>query len=283
MAYTPSDPLLASRVRRIGGGDQAGRCVLYVMSRDQRAADNHALIAAQQHALAAQLPLAVAFCLMPKSGHRAREHYEFMQSGLREVEATLTTYKIPFMMLIGDPTERLGGLFHHVQPDAVYFDYNPLRGPRALHEKLALTAMCPVYEVDTHNVVPVWIASDKKEVGARTLRPRIHRHLTNYLVEPPKLQVHPYAWHGPIIPMSELGSHIQEVLQALPSNGQSLTFMSGTKAAHQQLTDFIANRLAHYATDRNDPIKDGLSGLSPYLPFGQITSLRVHLEGMQVA
>lgn len=44
-------------------------------------------------------------------------------------------------------------------------------------------------------MVPVWEASDKKEVGARTLRARIHRQLGEYLVEYPACpQV--VAWPG---------------------------------------------------------------------------------------
>lgn len=39
----------------------------------------------------------------------------------------------------------------------------------------------PFHEVDAHNVVPVWVASAKREVGARTLRPKIHKHLPEYL------------------------------------------------------------------------------------------------------
>ena len=37
------------------------------------------------------------------------------------------------------------------------------------------------HEVDAHNVVPVWQASDKRETGARTIRGKIHRHLPEFL------------------------------------------------------------------------------------------------------
>ena len=37
------------------------------------------------------------------------------------------------------------------------------------------------HEVDAHNVVPVWEASDKRETGARTIRGKIHRHLPEFL------------------------------------------------------------------------------------------------------
>ena len=38
-----------------------------------------------------------------------------------------------------------------------------------------------MHEVDTHNVVPVWEASDKKETGAHTIRKKIHSKLPEYL------------------------------------------------------------------------------------------------------
>lgn len=44
-------------------------------------------------------------------------------------------------------------------------------------EKLSI----PFHEVDAHNVVPCWEASDKREYGARTIRPKIHRQLPEYL------------------------------------------------------------------------------------------------------
>ena len=44
-------------------------------------------------------------------------------------------------------------------------------------EKLSI----PFEEVDTHNVIPVWVTSEKKEIGARTIRPKIHRKLPEYL------------------------------------------------------------------------------------------------------
>ena len=39
----------------------------------------------------------------------------------------------------------------------------------------------PMHQVDAHNVVPVWEASDKKETAARTIRKKIHTKLPMYL------------------------------------------------------------------------------------------------------
>lgn len=42
---------------------------------------------------------------------------------------------------------------------------------------------------------------------------------------------------------------------------------------------FLTKRIRNYDTDRNDPTKPrGLSGLSPYLHFGQISAQRCALE-----
>lgn len=42
----------------------------------------------------------------------------------------------------------------------------------------------PFHEVDAHNVVPVWEASDKREYGARTIRSKIHKKLPEFLKVP---------------------------------------------------------------------------------------------------
>ena len=57
-----------------------GDSVVYVMSRDQRAQDNQALLAAQQMAQEQNVPLYVLFVLKQVQG-RYREHYEFMLTG----------------------------------------------------------------------------------------------------------------------------------------------------------------------------------------------------------
>ncbi len=273
-----NDELLKTRIKRLGGGSESGLCVLYVMSRDQRVQDNHALLAAQKHATAKELPLAVVFCLTPKTGFRAREQYEFMLAGLHGIETNLARLGIPFMMLIGDTTERLGGAFYHLKPDAAYFDFSPLRGSQAVQKKLSDAAVFPCFVVDTHNVVPVWTASDKLEVGARTLRPKINRLLAGYSREPEKLQVHPYKWHGPIIELKTLATITHELLKGLKSNGTTIVCESGEKAARQMLDDFLHNRLNSYAEKRNDPSLAYTSDLSPYLHFGQLSSLRVVIE-----
>ena len=53
------------------------------------------------------------------------------------------------------------------------------------HDQHALQACArlsiPMHQVDAHNVVPVWVASDKKETAARTIRKKIHSKLPIFL------------------------------------------------------------------------------------------------------
>jgi len=46
----------------------------------------------------------------------------------------------------------------------------------------------------------------------------------------------------------------------------------------KQLGNFLEHKLDGYERDRNDPNKDGQSGFSPYLHFGQISAQRIALE-----
>ena len=51
---------------------------------------------------------------------------------------------------------------------------------------VAQDAACPVIQVESDVVVPVELASDKKEPAARTIRPKITKHLHRFLVDLPK-------------------------------------------------------------------------------------------------
>lgn len=263
-----------SRLRALNDIQAEGKCVLYVMSRDQRVTANHALAAAQSDALEKKLPLAVVFTLYQMKGSVAREHYEFILEGLKDVEAELARKNIPFIMLIGPSQQTLTGMIHHTQPASIYFDFNPLRGPRNLHQMIADTHDVQCYEIDTHNIVPVWDAYHKQAYGARILRPHIHRLAPDYWYLP-QIKKHPHTWPGAVKSIGELGARIDELVKQLPQNHTSWTTRPGQKSAKHALNQFLTTRLRGYADDRNDASRDALSGLSPYLHFGQLSSLQV--------
>ena len=254
-----------------------GKCVLYVMARDQRVKDNFALKAAQEFALERKLPLAVVFSLYAVTSSRAYEHYEFMIKGLHGVSKSLAEKNIPFIGLIGNPIETLPMTFKHLEPSMIFFDMSPLIGPKRVVNQLSKE--WPVTLVDTHNVVPVWLASDKQEYGARTIRPKIHRLLNEFGTLSSEVVEHPHDWPNKnVLSFTSIVEKFKSILDKIPKNNVNYVFESGEVAAMEELQSFLSNRLRGYSSNRNDPTKNGLSNLSPYFHFGQLSTLRVMQE-----
>ena len=245
------------------------------MSRDQRVVDNHGLATAQHYALEYRLPLIVTFCFVPGLGYRAREHFDYMVHGLREVATSLGNSNIPFVPLFGKHYEAIMDFAKIASPAVVVTDFSPLRGSRSWQAKLA--QRLPIIVVDSHNCVPAWLASQKQEFSARTLRPKIHALLNDYIVPQQWLPMrHPHIWSSQ--PLSSLDSTTKllgDLRSRYASNNTHIAFKPGEMAAQLHLKKFIQHRLKGYSTRRNDPTVDGLSGLSPYLHFGTIGAMTV--------
>lgn len=254
------------------------RSVVYVMSRDQRVRDNHALLAAQAEALEHELPLVVVFNLYETTGDRRREHYEFMVEGLKEVEKDLRAKDIPFVVTIGSMQKNIAKLASDVKPRTIYFDFSPLRGPRTAQKKLARTVDCRVVVVDTHNIIPVWVTSDKEEFAAHTIRRKIHRNIEAWCEEPATLKKHPHSLEK--VPKGASWSDIGKVVESISRSGIRHDFNPGEAAAKRALKRFIDDTLETYARDRNDAMAEAQSDLSPYLHYGQLSALRIVLEIM---
>lgn len=68
-------------------------------------------------------------------------------------------------------------------------DFSPLREVRKCKDEILkkVDDSVSVHEVDAHNVVPAWVASDKLEYSARTIRNKINNKLPEYLIEFPTI------------------------------------------------------------------------------------------------
>lgn len=78
---------------------------------------------------------------------------------------------------------------------AVIADFFPLRLPMFWVDevKKKLPNEVSIYQVDAHNIVPCWVASDKLEYAARTIRPKIHSQLDEFLTGFPPVVKHEYS------------------------------------------------------------------------------------------
>jgi len=160
---------------------------------------------------------------------------------------------------------------------AVVADFDPLRHKRRWLEQAARDLPCPLHETDSRNVVPCFVASDHREYMARTLRPKIHRLLPEFLEDLPE----PPAQERPRgLPP---GRSRQELAQALPGLAAARSypdFTPGEDAALDALGRFVSGGLRGYARARNDPTRPGQSGLSPWLHFGMLSAQRAALAVM---
>jgi hypothetical protein len=98
-------------------------------------------------------------------------------------------------------------------------DYSSLRIGRQWRKAVCqkVDSVVEVMEVDAHNVVPIWCASDKLEYGARTIRTKIQRQLSEFLTEYPILESSGKAWDSEPPPCIQWDSLIADVLRYVSS------------------------------------------------------------------
>ncbi|XP_013913565.1 PREDICTED: deoxyribodipyrimidine photo-lyase-like [Thamnophis sirtalis] len=257
---------------------EGARGILYWMSRDQRVQDNWAFLYAQRLALKQRLPLHVCFCLVPKFLDATIRHFGFMLRGLEEVAEECQLLDIPFHLLVGFAKDTLPRFVTQHVIGGVVTDFSPLRVPmqwvRDIQERLPSDV--PLAQVDAHNIVPCWVASEKQEYGARTIRRKIHDQLPKFLTEFPPVVKHPFPAGRPAEPINweacysslEVDRSVKEVEWATPGSSFGL----------KVLEEFVKDRLKSFGSDRNNPNRPALSNLSPWFHFGQVAVQRAILE-----
>jgi len=250
--------------------------VIYWMSRDQRVSDNWALLHAQSLALERQTPLAVVFTLADSFLGATLRQFGFMLRGLAPVAGRLQKPAIPLILPPGPPPDEICRFIQEHTVGVLVTDFDPLHIKRSWHDQVARSVSVPCIEVDAHNIVPCRIASSKQEFGAYTLRPKIHRLLADFLHSFPPVTTPAFA-----CPAAVKGFDLEATLSGIMvdrSVAEIEWLTPGEQGGRTQLVDFIENGLAAYESERNDPCRQGQSGLSPWLHFGQLSAQRVALE-----
>ena len=205
-------------------------------------------------------------------------HFGFMVRGLKEVEEECKALDIPFFLLRGNAQDTIPQFVQDNKVGLVVTDYCPIRVTREWREGAAAKMKpVPLVEVDAHNIVPVWEASPKQEVGARTLRPKITAQLPKYLTDFPPVVRNKAAWSckppaaidwSQVLASLKCDTSIPEVTWATP----------GTKGGLANLDAFLNSRLGKFGSKRNDPNEEALLDMSPWLHFGQVAAARCVLE-----
>jgi deoxyribodipyrimidine photo-lyase len=254
--------------------------VVYWMSREQRIPDNWGLLHAQDLALERNVPLMVCFCLVPAFLEAGARQYEFMLQGLEETAREARRLNISFRLLMGDPTREVARLVRTKRASILVTDFDPLRIKRTWQSQVAEEVPVPVIEVDGHNIVPCRRVSPKQEYAARTIRPKLHRLLPEFLTPFPKPVRHPVQLPKPV-PLPDWDA-ARDSLQAGSFGPALKNPVPGTAAGMLRLKHFLTRGLAEYGRSRNDPTADALSGLSPYHHFGQVAPQRSALMALEL-
>jgi deoxyribodipyrimidine photo-lyase len=144
---------------------------------------------------------------------------------------------------------------------------------------VAQAAGTRVLQVEGDVVVPAELASERQEIGARTLRPKISRLREKFLV--------PLRRGRPLVDARRLRLASEVDLGAVAATLRTLridhsvapvtAFRGGHNAARRRLMQFVAGTLKHYVAARALPGEPRVSMLSPYLHFGQISPVEIAL------
>lgn len=262
--------------------------VLYWMQAAQRASCNHALWYASAEADRLGLPLVVLVVLADYPSATAPQ-YRWMLAGLRETAAALRDAGIGFRLRRGAP---LAAVAEAAEGAAlVVVDRSPARWSVTAKAALAAQSGVAVIEIDGESVIPEVVASPKQEWSARTLRLKIEGAVASYASRPllpvpsPRHSAARIKVAGDGTPGREKSeeSILFSAYDATPkpaypgdrSPEQVFLCAPGEAAGQARLESFVQDRLDRYDGDRNDPLKDGSSGLSPYLHFGQVSPLAI--------
>ncbi len=262
-------------VRRAGPPDPDGRAVVYWMQRAQRVLDNPALDAAVEAGNVLGKPVVVFLGVVPYYPNANLRAYTFLAQGIPDIASGLARRRVGFVLRAW-PGHHLAKFCEAVRPCLVVGDENPLRETERWRQSVAARLRVPLWTVDADVVVPGKLLL-KEQYAARTIRPRIHALLGEFLRPGanPKARV---PWQSPSGLLSLAAD--ADFVSGFPidrSVSPVSAFRGGTAEAARILKRFLRERLTGYAHNRNKPELDGTSQLSPYLHFGHIGPLTVAL------
>ena len=257
-----------------------GVYVLYWMQASQRTEYNHALEYAIIKGNELKQPVIVFFGITDTFPEANERHYTFMLEGIKEVKQSLAKRGIQMVILHQSPEQ--GAVQLSKKASLVVVDRGYLRIQKKWRNDVANKIHCPLIQVESDVVVPVEEVSNKEEYAAVTIRSKIYKKLSHFLV--------PFKQSDPAVESLSLdfdSFDIKDIGKALSklhidrSVKEVNSFQGGTKEALKHLEVFLEGKLDRFSELRNEPALDYLSHMSPYLHFGQISPLFIALQVKQ--
>ncbi len=267
------------RLRRLNDRPvRPGRYVLYWMQQSQREHFNHALEYAAGQANELGLPLLVLFGLTSGYPEANLRHYHFMLEGLAETATALAKRGIKFVLQLGHPVEV--ALQVGEKAALIVCDRGYLRVQKEWRERVAQVASSSVVQVESDVIVPVRATSDKREFGARTIRPKVWRRRAEFLVALRRTRMNKSSLHLRLAQadLSDIAALCRPLKLDMSVPPVTRWHRGGNSVARRRFTRFLRRHLSDYQEHRNQPQTDDVSHMSKYLHFGQISPLWLALE-----
>ena len=275
---------MQERVRTLNsaGVNPAAKYVLYWAQCNRRVDSNHALLHAAELANALGLPVLYYEGLTCDYPYASDRLHTFILEGVPETARRLLRLGIGYVFYLRKRHADPNDILYRVAADAaaVVTDDYPAFIIRQHNSTVPGKLGVPYHVVDSSCVIPMNLL-EKREYAAYTIRPKIRRLLPEYLKLAPPLRVKRRfdlpapAWHTKVT-----ASNIAELVAGCDidhSVPPSIGYRGGRLAGEARLAHFLNSNLRRYAREKNEPSAHATSNLSPYLHFGQVSSLEIAL------
>ncbi len=235
---------------------------IWWIRRDLRLSDNQALRAALDSA-ARVLPVFILDPALWNSDYTGDKRRAFLLGGLRALDADLRARGSRLIVRHGRPDEELARLREETGAGAIFAEADV--SPYARYRDARVAAHLPLRLTGGLTVRPPE-AVRKRDGGVYTVYTPYSR-TWRALPLPDARELLPAPEH--IATPPDVHSLALPDMPVLP---EGVPFIPGEAEAQRRLQDFVAERIAGYATGRDQMALPGTSGLSPYLRWGMLSA-----------
>lgn len=277
-------PVEAERVSKLNSAADRSDAeyVLYWAQMNRRVDANHGLLYAVELANKYGLPVLYYEGLTCTYEYANDRLHTFILEGVPETAKRLAKAGIGYVFYLRKKKASRNDVLYELarKAAAVVTDDYPTFIARTHNARVPQKLKIAYYVVDSSCVAPTSLIS-ARQYGAYTIRPRIRKVLGQYLKDPDTLRVkRKFSGSIPnyhtvvtekLIPELVAACEIDHTVQP------SLSFPGGRLQAEKLLDYFFVHNLKRYGHTRNEPSQHSTSHMSPYLHFGQISSLEIAL------